>query len=410
MSAPRPLSKTVFINRYFWPDHSATAQMLSDVAFDLAGRGRTVTVICSRYGYDGGDTRFAKREEHSGVTIRRVATTGFGRGSLPGRLIDYLSFYISALFAAFAVLRRGDILVVKTDPPLLSAPMAVVAWMRGAKLINWLQDLFPETAKALGVSGVSGPIAALLRGMRNWSLRRAKANVVIGQRMADHVAAQGVERTKIIKIENWTDDWDAPTSLESVAQLRSEWGFAPDDFIISYSGNLGRAHDYRTILAAAELLAQRGETHIRFLFIGDGFHYDALKREAEGLGEAIRFQPYQLRERLNLSMSVADIHWISLRPEAEGLIVPSKFYGAAASGRPIVFIGDAEGEIAQLLAKHECGVTVAQGDAEALADVLSALSRDQKRCAVMGARARAYAQSEAARQGRLDQWAALTAP
>ena len=37
------MAKTIFINRYFYPDHSATSQMLSDLAFALAGDGGEVS-------------------------------------------------------------------------------------------------------------------------------------------------------------------------------------------------------------------------------------------------------------------------------------------------------------------------------------------------------------------------------
>ncbi|MBG0799942.1 hypothetical protein IYW40_00115 [Methylocystis sp. H4A] len=39
-----------------------------------------------------------------------------------------------------------------------------------------------------------------------------------------------------------------------------------DKFVIGYSGNLGRAHEYATLLDAAELL--RDQPEIGFLFIG----------------------------------------------------------------------------------------------------------------------------------------------
>ena len=43
------------------------------------------------------------------------------------------------------------------------------------------------------------------------------------------------------------------------------------------------------------------------------------------------------------------MHLISLLPQLEGLILPSKFYGILAAGRPVVFIGDPDGELARLL-------------------------------------------------------------
>ena len=45
------------------------------------------------------------------------------------------------------------------------------------------------------------------------------------------------------------------------------------------------------------------------------------------------------------SLNVPDVHLISLLPAMESLIVPSKCYGILAAGRPVLFIGDPEGEI-----------------------------------------------------------------
>ena len=67
-------SKIIFINRYFYPDHSATSQLLSDLAFDLASRGQDIHVItgCQLYG----DTHAALCAEEliRGVHVHRVPT------------------------------------------------------------------------------------------------------------------------------------------------------------------------------------------------------------------------------------------------------------------------------------------------------------------------------------------------
>jgi colanic acid biosynthesis glycosyl transferase WcaI len=70
------------------------------------------------------------------------------------------------------------------------------------------------------------------------------------------------------------------------------------------------------------------------------------------------------------------------------LIVPSKFYGIAAAGRPIVMIGDKQGEIGRLVRQHRCGVAIAPGDAVTLADTLRRWSEEPQTVAEMGARAR----------------------
>src|SRR6058998_404001 len=91
--------RVLFVNRYFPPDHSATSQMVGDLAFFLAGRGHDVVAITSRQRYDDASARLAPRERLHGVDVVRVATTRFGRGFLPGRALDYATFYLSAFFA-----------------------------------------------------------------------------------------------------------------------------------------------------------------------------------------------------------------------------------------------------------------------------------------------------------------------
>jgi colanic acid biosynthesis glycosyl transferase WcaI len=78
----------------------------------------------------------------------------------------------------------------------------------------------------------------------------------------------------------------------------------------------------------------------------------------------------------------------SLRPELDGLVVPSKFYGIAAAGRPMIAITAADGEMARLVRRHECGIVIKPGDAQALAAALVSSSGDVECVAAMGPRAR----------------------
>lgn len=375
---PRRAGRVLFVNRFFWPDHSATAQILSDLSFDLAARGWHVEIITSRLSYDNPGQLFPRREIERGVVIHRVATTSLGRDHLLGRMIDYLSFFLTSWFAALTTLRRGDLFVVKTDPPMLLVPMRLVAILRGAKQINWLQDIFPEIAGALGVTAANGLVARALTVVRNWALRYSACNVVIGDRMAERLESAGVPPCRIVTIHNWTDDTviRPPSSVEH--PLRVEWSLASQTRIVMYSGNLGRAHDLETILAAAKILCDAGRKEIKFLFVGGGHLRrtldEALKKRAL---TNIATCPYQPREKLPLSLTVADIHWLSLNPALEGLIVPSKFYGAAASGRPVLFIGDANGEIARLILKSECGWVFAPGDSDGVATLLSTVDAQE---------------------------------
>ena len=400
------MPRIIFINRYFYPDHSATSQILGDLAFHLAGLGRAVHVVTGRQHYDDPRRSLPAQERIGGVSIHRVAATSFGRASLIGRTIDYLSFYVSTWRMVLALAQPGDILIAKTDPPLLSILAARATRRRGARLINWLQDLYPEVAAQLHIPLLGGGIGRALVARRDRSLLAADANVVPGERMSERVAGRGVDPTRIAIIANWVDDERIVPVAPADNELRRAWRLE-DKFVVGYSGNLGRAHEFDTLLGAAERL--REHTRIVFVFIGGGKRFDELAGEvaARGLQRSFRFFPYQDRSVLKFSLSVPDLHWMSLSPGLEGLLFPSKLYGILAAGRPVIAVVAKDGEIARLVESRGCGVAIAPGDAAALAAILLQLSRDAARCAEMGRRARDLLDEQFTRRAAFAKWEAL---
>lgn len=379
------IMKIVFVNRFFFPDHSATSQLLTDLAVHLAQTGCEVMVLTSRQISDNPSMPQPRQTTFQGVEIVRVWSTRFGRKRLSGRALDYLTFYASALWRLLITVRRGAVIVTKTDPPMISVVGALVSRIHGAVLVNWIQDLFPEVASALAVNG-SGWLEKPLRALRNRSLLSALQNVVIGEGMARRLEKEGVPPNRIRVIHNWADGQAIQPIAREHNDLRGEWKLR-DAFVVGYSGNFGRAHEFDTILSAAEIL--RDIKQIVFLFIGDGAQMDSMKQTVQRRHlDNVIFKPYQPRDQLALSLSVPDLHVISLIPALEGLIVPSKFYGIAAAGRPMLYIGDTNGEIPLLIQNGQCGFSVETHHAQAAADVIMKMTQDASTCRRLGQRAR----------------------
>ena len=397
------MKRVIFLNRFFAPDYSATSQILSDLAFALAQAGRDVHVITSRQLYDDPHAKLPSESLVRGVHVHRVSSTHFGRRALAGRGIDYLSFYASLWRRMLALSQRDDILVAMTDPPLTSIPAMLAAKRRDTHLINWLQDIYPEIAIELGVPLMKGPFGYVLARLRDASLKAADINVVVGERMAEYVLSRGITRDHIQVIHNWSDDDQIYPIANADNPLRRKWGL-DEKFVVGYSGNLGRAHEFNTVLAAGEQL--RDHPRIVFVFIGGGHRMDELAQmvKARGLDATFRIFPYQDRKLLRYSLGVPDIHWISLKPTVEGLIVPSKFYGIAAAGRPIIAIAARDGEIARLVHLHNCGFVIEPGKANLLAIALAKLSTDTHLLTEMGTRSRVMLDAYFTRRRAFELW------
>lgn len=368
----------IFVNRYFHPDHSATSQLVTDLADHLTQRGWKVAVVTGRQLYVDAAAKLPASERWKGIDIHRVWTTRFGRTNLLGRLLDYLTFYLSATFKLLRLSSRGTLLVAKTDPPLLGVPVAAVASLRGARLVQWLQDVFPEVASELRVIRVPGAVP-LLKFLRDGSLRRAARNVVLSESMARRLSSTGAPLTVCA---NWVTH-SLQSSRISEETVRHDLGADSTKIVVGYSGNLGRAHDFATIVAAAERV--REDERFRFVITGAGAGQQALRTlvKARNLTSFI-FKPYVPAAAVASSLAAIDIHWLSLDPRLEGLIVPSKFYGILAAGRPVIYVGDAEAELAKLIREFKCGFAVAPGDGDDFAAHLANLADDVEMRQAMG--------------------------
>ncbi len=383
------MAKYIFVNRFFYPDHSATSQLLSDLVFHLSRYESEIHVVTSRRSYDDPMVRLPAIEKIDSISIHRVWTSNYGRMNIVGRAIDYLSFYLFAFLKLIRLVSRNDVLITKTDPPLISIFTTLIAKVFGAKRINWVQDLFPEVAINLNVRKLQGVLGRILVRLRNYSLKGVQ-NVVLGERMRKKLIQEGVKKSDIKIIPNWVNGKNIRPVSDN--PLRKEWGL-DGKFVIGYSGNLGRAHDSETIINA--MVALKESENIVFLFIGGGSHLANVQHACEVLDLSnVLFKPYQPRELLHFSLSAADVHWLVLQPQLEGLIVPSKFYGIAASGRPMIFLGDVDGELATIIKHNNMGFVVSLGDHQALVNKFNLLASNSSLCHRLGRNSREVFDSE----------------
>jgi hypothetical protein len=357
----------IFINRFYWPDEPATAQLLTDLAEGLAGTGERVTVITSH----NGRAEIPGDERHRDVHILRVRSTRWGRKNLAGRALDFIAFSLGALVRLARIALPGDTVIVMTDPPLLAILATPLARWRRARVVHWVQDIYPELAMALA----GAKWLRILRPLRDRAWRRAVACVVPGDDMAAYLAGRGVK--KIAMIPNWAPAGLTPMPPGAADALRDAWGLR-GKFVAAYSGNLGRAHDLMPLLDTAAALP--AETNIVFVFIGDGAQRDALEAAAQKRGlHHVRFFPAQPRTQLAETLALGDVHFVTLRPGCEPLVFPSKLHGIAAIGRPVLFVGPRDCALAQLIAGRGMGAVFSREETALLAETIRSLQGDPAR-------------------------------
>ncbi len=370
--------RVLLLSQYFWPDLSAAAQLASDLTQDLTAKGVQLSVITGRQAYAGG-TEFAAHERWQGVDIHRVTSSGFGRDRLLGRAIDHASF-LAAAGVRTLVREQVDVVVATSTPPFISLLGLANKRLTGSKFVYWVHDLYPDIAVELGVLARNGPAALALEKLSRKILHSADAVIAIGECMAQRIAAKGIPASDITVIHNWADG-DAIREVSRADNwFRAEHGLQ-DKFVVLYSGNMGRGHEFETLLDAARALADRPD--ILFLFIGGGARRGEVQRAARTMAN-VRLLPYQPRDRLAWTLGAADLAVVTLRSEAVGLMVPSKLYGHLASARPLLFIGPAESAVGRIIVHSRSGAVCAPGDRAGVVSAITATAADPVKARAMG--------------------------
>jgi len=379
--------RLIILNQFFYPDHSATSQLMTDLAESLVEQGVEVTAVSSRGGYIGGE-KLSRRETFQGVRIERAWATGFGKRTIARRVSDYLSFFLGATWRLLR-LPSHDVVMALTTPPLIGLVALLVGRLRGMRVIMLVQDVYPDVAVALGTLNPESITTKAMDLLSRQVLARSDRIVVLSECMRERISSKigGKRASRIDVIHNWADGIDIRPLSEGSNPFVDEHKLG-NSFVVLFSGNMGRVNEFSTVLEAAVLLRDRAD--IVFLFVGDGAKAAEIDefRHTHDLAN-VRLLPYQPRNQLRYSLAAGDALLVTLTEGLAGLSVPSKAYAIMAAGRPLLFVGDPKSDIARIIINYRCGAVIASGDNAGLAEVIADWSSNALLMKEFGTAARA---------------------
>jgi glycosyltransferase involved in cell wall biosynthesis len=361
------------VSQYFWPENFR----INDLVRSLVKQDVHVDVLTGQPNYPDGKvfpgytaTGLGAQDWH-GATVHRVPLMPRGRGSALGLIGNYLSFVVSGiLLAPFALRRkRVDVIFVYAISPILQViPAIFLKWIKGAKLVIWVQDLWPESLEATGFVR-NRKLLKLVEILVRWIYRHADLILVQSEAFVAPVAALA-EHGKISYYPNSADNvffQDTQHQQPSaVAGLR-------DGFSIVFAGNLGTAQSVETIIAAAALL--QNQPHIRLVLVGNGSRADWLSAEIARLKlQNVIMAGQHPLDAMPAILRQAGALLVSLRDEPIfRQTVPSKLQAYLAMGRPIIACLNGEG--ARIVTQAQAGIACAADNAPALAAAILEMSR-----------------------------------
>ena len=401
---PRPIW---IVSELYFPEETSTGYILTQIAEGLA-QAHPVKVLCGQPSYFARGTRAPARESRHNVDIRRCWGTTWNKDVLLLRLFNLCTLSWTFFWALLWNVRRGDRVLVVTNPPTLPFVVAAACALRGAQRVLLVHDVYPDVAVAAGL--VSGD--SLWMRWLSWAVaglyKSFDAIIVLGRDMQNLVQRKlgGLERLIRI-IPNWSDlELVHPAPRDENALLR-ELGLN-DKFVVQYAGNMGRSHNLESVAECAEML--RGASHVHFLLLGSGAKKAWLEKETgQRTLTNITILPHRPRSESQNFLNACDVSLISFVSGMAGISVPSRLYNVLAAGKPIIAIADSESELAQVVREESVGWVVSPNDVRQFAEAIVEAEANRELLRQMSRRARAAAESKYRLQAIIDAYVRLFA-
>lgn len=379
------------LSEVFYPEETGTGHILTRIAGGLSVKF-DVHVICGRPSYASKGRYASWNEVHRGMNIERVWGTTCNKDELLKRLANMVTISCSLFLRAMIRLRRNDIVLVTTNPPLLPFLAAIACRLRGAKCVLLVHDVYPEIAIAGGLLRRDQCLTRLLQRCVRLLYRSVDTIVVLGRDM-QAMACEKCDKDKhrVVVIPNFADVDTVYPRPRSENRLLRDLGLL-DKFVVQYAGNMGPVHDIEGLVQCAQTL--RDNDTIHFLVIGSGKKKAWLDRFVHGKNLAnVTVLPPLPRHASCEFLNACDIAIGMFVPGMLGAAVPSRTYNVLAAGKPMIAVTDPNSEVALMLREEQVGWTVQPGDITGVVNaVLDAHARAEA-ILEMGRRARVAAET-----------------
>jgi glycosyltransferase involved in cell wall biosynthesis len=386
---------------YFYPDDVVSARHFSDFCQELVARGWQVEALPSTAGCRDEKKAYRLVEEWNGVSIRRVWRPRFRQASTWGRMLN-AAWMIIAWSTAIAGRRNGtrpDVLLIGTDPVLsVLVSLSVKRLLPTVRVVHWCYDLYPEAATAEGLLREQSLLVRFLKRVLREAYCACDLVADLGSCMRARLEAYEHPCRKVTLVP-WALSEPKDVLHQDHAFRQQLFGNAALGLL--YSGNFGRAHCYEEFLELARLL---GDDNICFCFGVRGNRANDLRAAVRDADRNVSFAGFAPESELAKRLAAADIHLVSLRPEWTGVVVPSKFFGSLAAGRPVIFAGSRDGAIARWIEAYGVGWVLDRSSLDQVARDLRHLARSSNELMLLQRRCHDVYHAHFSRRRIMDRW------
>ena len=341
------------VSELFYPDETATGFYMTNIAEHLA-KGQTINVICGSDIYEKGTKLIASNQYFSeNLKIHRIKVLSLDKNRILSRIFRFIYLTIALAIHMMMKIKRYDRVLLVTNPAFIVPLASFLSRIKGFELSILVHDVFPENLIPAQILKPGTIVYNILNSLFNWAYKSVDKIIVLGRDMQEVFLKKiGKNTDKIIVIENWSDIHAVfPQQVDSAVVYENLE--LNNKIIFQYAGNIGRLQGLSELL---DIISEVSNTKLHFIFLGEGAFKDKLILKANALSLSnVSFCSSFKRSKQNLYLNACDVAIVAINEEMFGLGVPSKSYNIMAAGKPILYIGNKDGEIALAIREYNIG-------------------------------------------------------
>ena len=364
----------LFLCQFFYPENVSSATLPFDTAKYLANSGFSVDALVG-YPKEYSDIdNVPKKETKDGVNIKRIGYVQLDRNKKLSRIINYLSFTISAMCHLFK-LRKYKYVVVYSNPPILPIVPIFANMLFKTKIVFVAYDIYPEVAYASNSIRKGNVIDRGMKWINKLLYKRVYKVVSLTDEMKEFILENRSEITedRIVTIANWAHE----KKVEPKDEYYENFGYKPGQFIVSYFGNMGICQEMDTLINTVEQL--KNNEDIRFLFIGHGKKQPGIRKRFEDQNlKNVQMLDFMTGDKFGQAVAISSCCVVSLEKGLKGMCAPSKFYSYLQGGKAILGIVEKDSYLEKEINKEKLGKVINIMEIDKLVDCILNLSNSKR--------------------------------
>jgi len=393
------MKKVFIVEQFIFPEGWSGAEYPKEISIYLAKKGYEITIICSKKPNILENINYHDDPRLYNVKIIHIDVPFRAKNTIK-KLCNQI-YFCFATFSKMLFIKDIDLFLTFSNPPQIILINRLILFLRKIPYIINAMDLYPDALiNHIDNKVISNLTSKFLDIFYNCAYRNAKHVICRGENMLSKVRSKGVDEKKLSIINNWsTGDIKESSSLV----YKKKWDLIAKKIII-YTGNLGLAHDYLSILKAIKI-SNLKEKDIQIVIMAKGKRISEAKNFVKKykLEKIVIFKDLVSSKEFSKVLNISDLALVTIKEGFNGVVYPSKFQGYISRSVPIIYIGP-QSEISNILRRNKLGASFKNNDIEGIKNFIIDLTKEKLDTYEWGQNAKSFYLENMAKEKMLNKY------